>query len=224
MLTRPRLSENQRCKVMLKCETDKRARLYFGEVDEVLPKGYRVRSPSFPCPLRFSERAVKPAGRAPSKASSLKLDPQHQRPSVVAAARRGVAPVVKPEPPEKCEAWLKYVRTLPCCNCGRGPELAPIEAHHEGKKGVAQKVRDTLAVPLCGFCHFLLTQKNELPIPPMLSPLVRRTREESLRILQAEQERLLTAALEKLEQPARIEVLSRAMARVGVASKGALHG
>ena len=42
-----------------------------------------------------------------------------------------------------------------------------------------------------------------------------RTREESLRILQAEQDRLLTAALEKLEQPARIEVLSRAMARVG---------
>ena len=142
----------------------------------------------------------------------MKLDPQHQRPSVVAAARRDVAPIVKPEPPEKCEAWLKYVRTLPCCNCGRGPELAPIEAHHEGKKGVAQKVRDTLAVPLCFYCHKTYTNENALPTSEMTAL---RTREESLRILQAEQDRLLTAALEKLEQPARIEALSKALARVG---------
>jgi hypothetical protein len=215
MPTRPRLSENQRCIVQTRRETDTHVRRYFGVVREVLPKGYMVQLDGWAVAQKWSENKVKPEWKQPPRAPAPKLDPQHQRPSVVAAVRRVVAPIVKPEPPEKCEAWLKYVRTLPCCNCGRGPELAPIEAHHEGKKGVAQKVRGTLAVPLCGFCHFLLTQKNELPIPPMLSPLVRRTREESLRILQAEQDRLLTAALEKLEQPARIEVLSKAMARVG---------
>lgn len=222
MPPRPRLVEGQRCFAK---KTDRLGtRFWPGVVVEVLPKGYMVLLDGAAKPEKFSERKVKPERKQPPRPPAPKMDPRHQCPSVVAAARRTPAPVAKPEPPEKCESWLKYVRTLPCCNCGRGPDLVPIEAHHEGKKGVAQKVRDTLAVPLCGFCHFLLTQKNELPIPPMLSLLLRRTREESLRILQAEQDRLLTAALEKLEQPARIEVLSKAMARVGVASKGALHG
>lgn len=205
MPTRPRLSENQRCIATigkLRCP---------GVVHELIYKGYVVRLDNGSL-QKVRETRVKPAGPPPKKGSSLKLDPQHQRPSVVAAARRDVAPIVKPEPPEKCEAWLKYVRTLPCCNCGRGPELAPIEAHHEGKKGVAQKVRDTLAVPLCFYCHKTYTNENALPTSEMTAL---RTREESLRILQAEQDLLLTAALEKLEQPARIEVLSKAMARVG---------
>ena len=219
MPTRPRLSENQRCMVNAQRPTDRYKRLYLGDVAEVLPKGYMIRVDGFEGLVKYNERAVKPMGRAPSKASSLKVDPQHQRPSVVAAARRVVVPIVKPEPPEKCEAWLKYVRTLPCCNCG---VVGYTEAHHEGKKGVSQKVRDTLAVPLCAHDHIVYTSTNRLPKPGGGIDL--RTREESLRILQAEQDRLLTAALEKLERPARIEVLSKAMARVGVASKGALHG
>ena len=205
MPTRPRLSENQRCIATigkLRCP---------GVVHELIYKGYVVRLDNGSL-QKVRETRVKPAGPPPKKGSSLKLDPQHQRPSVVAAARRDVAPIVKPEPPEKCEAWLKYVRTLPCCNCGQS---APSEAHHEGKKGVAQKVRDTLAVPLCVVCHRVLTDANTLPNPTFGGFEGLRTREESLRILQAEQERLLTAALEKLEQPARIEVLSKVMARVG---------
>lgn len=206
MPTRPRLSENQRCTVT--CKMGRLSHIHRGKVAEVLPKGYMVLVDGEQAPEKFNERKVKPERRRPPRAASTKVDPQHQRPSVVAAARRVVAPIVKPEPPEKCEAWLKYVRTLPCCNCGRGPDLVPIEAHHEGKKGVAQKVRDTLAVPLCVSCHRVYTDSNMLPL---------RTREQSLRILQAEQERLLTAAIQKLEQAARIEVLSKAMARVGAA-------
>jgi len=215
MPTRPRLSENQRCIVQTRRETDKHVRRYFGVVTEVLPKGYMVRLDGWKDAQKWSERKVKPERQSSVRRLVAKLDRASealasrlvsQRPAVVAQARRELTPVPKPEPPEKCEAWLKYVRTLPCCNCGRGPDLVPIEAHHEGKKGVAQKVRDTLAVPLCVSCHRVYTDSNMLPL---------RTREQSLRILQAEQDRLLTAALEKLEQPARIEVLSKAMARVG---------
>ena len=210
MPTRPRLSENQRCEVVRKMEPPLRPRRCWGFVAEVLPKGYIIIVDGVKEPLKFSERSVKPSGQTPRAAVGLKLDPQHQRPSVVAAARRVVAPIVKPELPEKCEAWLKHVRTLPCCNCG---VVGYTESHHEGKKGVSQKVRDTLAVPLCIHDHTVYTCTNRLPKPGGGIDL--RTREESLRILQAEQDRLLTAALEKLEQPARIEVLSRAMARVG---------
>jgi len=208
MPTRPRLSENQRCYAK---KTDLRGTLWrAGLVVDVLPKGYRVLLDGQVSAEKFSERKVKPQRKDPPRAAAPNLDPQHQRPSVVAAARRVVAPIVKPEPPEKCEAWLKFVRTLPCCNCG---VVGYTEAHHEGKKGVAQKVRDTLAVPLCIHDHTVYTSTNRLPKPGGGIDL--RTREESLRILQAEQDRLLTAELEKLEQPARIEVLSRAMARVG---------
>lgn len=209
MPTRPRLSENQRCIATigkLRCP---------GVVHELVYKGYVVRLDNGSL-QKVRETRVKPAGPPPKKAARAKVDPQHQRPSVVAAARARPQPVHIPDPPEECDWWLRYVRTLPCGNC---PRPAPSEAHHEGKKGVSQKVRDTMAVALCTACHFVLTKTNRLPARMVdrvdtVKECDLRTREESLRILQAEQDRLLTAAIEKLEQPARIEVLSKAMARV----------
>lgn len=210
MPSRPRLVEGQVCYVRQKTQRGSVRRR--GVVTEALPKRYRVMLDGAERAEEFRANQVSlPRGPGPaSSPSSLKLDSQHQRPAVVAAAR--AKPVPKPDPPEECDWWLRYVRTLPCCNCGRA---APSEAHHEGRKGVGQKVRDTMAVPLCTVCHRVLTDKNALPFPGSMALLgvpELRTRDASLRILQAEQERLLTAALLQLAQPARIEVLSKAVA------------
>ena len=57
---------------------------------------------------------------------------------------------LKPQPPQKSRTWLDFVRRLPCCFCGKA---APSDPHHHGKRGVGQKVRDTLCIPLCRDCH-----------------------------------------------------------------------
>jgi hypothetical protein len=124
-------------------------------------------------------------------------------------------PAPKPELPEPCPAWLKFVKKFPCCNCGTP---FAIEAHHEGKKDAAfQKVRDTLAVPLCAYDHKIYTDKYRLPNPyaaDVNGPNGLRSREESLEILRAEQERLLNLVLAQLEPRDRIEILSRGIAQL----------
>jgi hypothetical protein len=121
-------------------------------------------------------------------------------------------PIPKPEAPEECPAWLAFVRKMPCCNCG---STQNVEAHHEGKKGVGQKVRDTMAVPLCSVpCHRVYTDTNCLPDPvaEVLGKPKLRTRADSLLVLRAAQEDLLKGALVRIDQQARIELLSKALA------------
>ncbi|MBI4021442.1 MAG: hypothetical protein HY369_04300 [Candidatus Aenigmarchaeota archaeon] len=91
-----------------------------------------------------------------------------------------------------------------------------------------QKVRDALSVGLCkghGRCHRIYTNvltpdgsiAGRLPDPEASQRngrLVLRSREESLAILHAEQDRLTTKALSLLPQAVRIEVQSRALAMV----------
>ncbi len=156
--------------------------------------------------VRISKTKVQPYGIR--RSTTLRPDPASQRPARVVAANPKRQPVLIGDPPEECKWWLDWVHTLPCCNCRT---TDGIEAHHEGKKGVGQKVRDTLAVPLCWRCHKVLTDENVLPQPGP-NPKARRTREETLIILRGQQEWLLRQAVEDLPQAARIEVLSKAVA------------
>lgn len=110
----------------------------------------------------------------------------------------GVA-IPKPLPPEESPAFLEMVRGLRCCNCKKPPRS---EAHHEGKKGVSQKVRDTLAVPLCNRCHRIYTDFNELPRPGSTDSKERLSRGESLRILRGAQAECLKMVLERIEAKA----------------------
>lgn len=50
------------------------------------------------------------------------------------------------------EAYLAFIRSLPCCACGA---RAPSHAHHEtgGGRGKGQKAPDRRTLPLCFRCH-----------------------------------------------------------------------
>lgn len=189
------LLENQRCIVSLPgCGTAR------GVILEVFVKSYLVRLDGG-ARERFSAAKVKPES---SRKPTAKLEPLTPGLTswdsvIIGGEALPLRPIPKPEPPELCLAWLAFVRRQPCCNCDTS---SSIEAHHEGKKGVSQKVRDTMAVGLCAPCHRVYTDKNRLPNPyaaTLDSDIGLRTREESLEILRNEQERLLQAALQLLE-------------------------
>jgi len=55
--------------------------------------------------------------------------------------------------PVRSEAYLSYVRSLPCCHCAAE---GPNDAHHLigfGRGTMGGKADDMLAVPLCRECH-----------------------------------------------------------------------
>ena len=56
----------------------------------------------------------------------------------------------RPRKPIKSTAYLRFVRSLPCCACG-GTRY--VEAMHCGPRGLGQKVDDQDALPGCRFCH-----------------------------------------------------------------------
>lgn len=51
---------------------------------------------------------------------------------------------------KKDPAYLRRVRALPCCVCGRHP---PSEAHHKVGGGMGTKNPDTATMPLCTRHH-----------------------------------------------------------------------
>jgi hypothetical protein len=57
--------------------------------------------------------------------------------------------------PIKSSAYLRFVRSLPCCACG---STRYVEAMHVGPRGMSQKVDDKDALPGCRFCHKELHQ------------------------------------------------------------------
>lgn len=189
-----------------------------GVILEVYPKSYLVQI-AFGKAERFSAAKVEPES---TRKITLKLEPPKIEigPAALiiglgAGDLGSPRPIPKPESPEPCPAWLKFVKKFPCCNCGTP---FAIEPHHEGKKDAAfQKVRDTLAVPLCAYDHKIYTDKYRLPNPyaaDVNGPNGLRSREESLEILRAEQERLLGLVLSQLEPRDRIEILSRGIAQL----------
>ena len=56
----------------------------------------------------------------------------------------------KPEPPERSEAYKKFIRKFPCVCCG---EARGIETAHFGPHGIGQKSSDYLTLPLCQEHH-----------------------------------------------------------------------
>lgn len=186
-----------------------------GVILEAFEKSYRVKLDEGRIE-RFSALRVKPES---TRKPTAKLEPalfvgQIPVPSRYTAPEQTRA-VPKPELPELCPAWRRFVKKFPCCNCGA---VFGIEAHHEGKKDAfARKVRDTLTVPLHLECHTVYTAKNRLPIRIKPSGIYGeddlRTREESLEILRAEQERLLGLVLARLNQQDRIEILSKGISK-----------
>lgn len=57
-----------------------------------------------------------------------------------------------PQPIERSSAYLAWVRSLPCANCGA---VGCSHAHHRIGHGrlATVKVSDMEAMPLCGRCH-----------------------------------------------------------------------
>lgn len=196
-----------------------------GVILEVYGKSYRIWLDDGLGVSRFSAAKVKPeSGRKPTAKLSAQglgvlearallrpLTPINAPTQIMRNQRAIIMPVPKPELPEECPAWLAFVRKQPCCNCGATQN---IEAHHEGKKGLSQKVRDTMAVPLCRECHRHYTDTNTLPRPVFGGFSGAYTREESQKFLRVEQDALLQRALSRLDQPTRIELLSKGLAKV----------
>lgn len=61
--------------------------------------------------------------------------------------------------PYRNEKFLNWIRSKPCCHCGKPPNS---HAHHLIGvgiiSGVAKKISDALTIPLCGECHALVHQ------------------------------------------------------------------
>jgi len=210
------LAEHQRCTVRLPG-----GKLARGVIAAVLPKRYEVRLDGENQARPFSRRKVKPLGPAPKPRAALQLmpaaaakfdSPKLSKPELSALKAAQLRPQPKPAAPERCPAYLDFVHRYSCCNCG----TKPAEAHHEGKKGVGQKVRDTMAVPLCSFCHWIYTASNCLPSVPITSATDPElaSRETSLTILRGGQLDMLGRALARMELPMRVELLSKAIAQL----------
>lgn len=214
------LSVGQR--VIVRFPGNKRAWGVIKEVDTIARR-YLVLIEMAPEPKWFPMSRVQADGKKPTAnlADFATPAPWPTRPVVNDKGVPILRPIPKPELPEECPAWLKFVKKFPCCNCGA---TLNVQAHHEGKKDAAfQKVRDTLALSLCLECHLVLTAKNRLPIKIKASGIYGEadllSREISLAVLRDEQDRLLGLALRQLDQQERIELLSKGLAKVkGLAS------
>lgn len=64
---------------------------------------------------------------------------------------RAIVTNFKAAPKARDEEYLGFVRTYPCCACGKSS--AQSEAHHFGPRGMGEKCSDYFAVPLCATCH-----------------------------------------------------------------------
>ena len=53
-------------------------------------------------------------------------------------------------------SYLDYIKSLPCCNCGR-----EAEPHHTQVGGTGIKGSDYRTVPMCRTCHMILHQNGK---------------------------------------------------------------
>ncbi len=72
------------------------------------------------------------------------------------------ATILRPLPklrrgPDRCPAYLTWIRSLGCAVCGKGrTERVRVEAAHTsalGPRGLSQKSSDFSAIPLCFWDH-----------------------------------------------------------------------
>ena len=55
-----------------------------------------------------------------------------------------------PQPPDRCPAYLRWLKRFPCVACGSSKWVDPA---HFGPHGVSTKASDFDALPLCRYCH-----------------------------------------------------------------------
>jgi len=103
-----------------------------------------------------------------TRAKTAALDPMPEREESEAPVYR--EPVAQPKTQTRfvCDPYRRYVKSHRCVNCEfhAAVQHGNTEADHRGERGVSQKCSDLLVVPLCMFCHAVITAKNVLPVRP----------------------------------------------------------
>ncbi|OPZ10367.1 MAG: hypothetical protein BWZ07_02693 [Alphaproteobacteria bacterium ADurb.BinA280] len=103
-----------------------------------------------------------------TRAKTAALEPMPEREESEAPVYR--EPVAQPKTQTRfvCDAYRRYVKSHHCVNCEfhGAAQHGNTEADHRGERGVSQKCSDLLVIPLCMFCHAVITAKNVLPVRP----------------------------------------------------------
>lgn len=102
-------------------------------------------------PLKRRKRlTAKPPPKKPRKPSPRTIPAAEPVIATGQVARHGVP---KDPGPWRSSAYIRFVRSKPCCVCGKP---GPSEAHHWGGKGshgTGQKCSDAMTAPLCAVHH-----------------------------------------------------------------------
>lgn len=138
--------------------------IFKGERDEVA--AYRVRVPKTK-PARASRapsRLAAEEGCSPEEQME-QAEPEAEEPHEIVrvSTRPRLKSVFRQPPPDICDEYRQWVKTLPCANRRCPTPGEHIDPHHEGKKGVSQKRPDWDCVPLCWRCHKTITDEYEIP-------------------------------------------------------------
>jgi hypothetical protein len=114
---------------------------------------------------RVSAAKVKPV-RVRAKTAALEPMPEQEE-SEAPVYRE---PVAQPKTQTRFvyDPYRRYVKSHRCVNCEfhGAVQHGNTEADHRGERGVSQKCSDLLVIPLCMFCHAVITAKNVLPVRP----------------------------------------------------------
>lgn len=135
-----------------------------GEILQVFDKSYEMGF-SDGSKERISAIKVVPVR---TRAKTAALEPMPEREESEAPVYR--EPVAQPKTQTRfvCDAYRRYVKSHRCVNCEfhGAVQHGNTEADHRGERGVSQKCSDLLVIPLCMFCHAVITAKNVLPVRP----------------------------------------------------------
>lgn len=124
-------------------------------------RGHLVRTSTTNALIKAVSVRVVPQVKAPPIAEVFTPKPSPPPARTVRVDGRPVA-LPKPTPPLSCEAYLAWVRKMPCCFCSAPP---PSDPHHYGPRGVGQKTDDLRVAPLCRPCHDVL---HSQPLTPRI--------------------------------------------------------
>jgi len=135
-----------------------------GEIVEVYDKSYLM---AFADGSRERVSAIK-VSPVRTRVKTAALEPMPEREECEAPVYR--EPVAQPKTQTRfvCDAYRRYVKSHRCVNCEfhGAVQHGNTEADHRGERGVSQKCSDLLVIPLCMFCHAVITAKNVLPVRP----------------------------------------------------------
>lgn len=135
-----------------------------GEIVEVYDKSYLM---LFADGSRERVSAIK-VSPVRTRAKTAALEPMPERDESEAPVYREAAALPKTQTRFVCDAYRRYVKSHRCVNCEfhGAVQHGGTEADHRGERGVSQKCSDLLVIPLCMFCHAVITATNVLPVRP----------------------------------------------------------